>query len=163
MKTMKTKMMMGLALLTLSCTNAQETKKSKEKEVEIPAIVKENFAKKYPTAKVESWEKEDVGYEASFVLNKVESSAVFDNNGTFLEVEQEIKTAELPKTISDYCTKEYTGYKLSEAAKITDANGKLMFEAEMGNGKEHFDVLFDDKGNFVKKLDVKSEKDEDED
>ena len=31
-------------------------------------------------------------------------------------------------------------------------SGKVMYEAEMEKGKEHFDVIFDDKGSFVKKL-----------
>lgn len=121
------------------------------KEAEVPANVKAGFAKKYPGSKVKVWEKEGADYEAEFDLNKVESSAVFDGNGTFKELEQEIKTAELPKAATDYCTKTFVGYKLSEAAKITDANGKVMYEAEMEKGKEHFDVIFDDKGNFIKK------------
>ena len=66
-------------------------------------------------------------------------------------MEQEIKSSELPKGVSDYCTKTFVGYKLSEASKITDAAGKVMFEAEMSKGKEHFDAIFDDKGTFIKK------------
>lgn len=121
------------------------------KEVEVPANVKDGFAKKYPGSKVKVWEKEGADFEAEFDLNKVESSAVFGGNGTFKELEQEIKPSALPKAVTDYCTKNYVGYKLSEAAKITDASGKVMYEAEMEKGKEHFDVIFDDKGNFVKK------------
>ncbi len=143
---MKTMLMIAASMLTFSFANAQ-----KMNEAEIPATVKNGFAKKYPGAKVEKWEKEGADYEAEFHLNKVESSAVFDANGTFKELEQEIKTSELPKAVTDYCTKNYTGHKLSEAAKITDATGKVMYEAEMSKGKEHFDALFDDKGNFIKK------------
>lgn len=143
---MKAILIMAASVLTFSCANAQ-----KMNEADVPASVKSGFSKKYPGAKVEKWEKEGVDYEAEFDLNKVESSAVFDANGTFKELEQEIKTSELPKAVTDYCTKTYAGYKLSEAAKITDANGKVMYEAEMSKGKEHFDALFDDKGNFVKK------------
>ncbi len=134
--------------------NAQQLK-----EAEVPANVKAGFEKKYPGSKVEKWEKEGSDYEAEFDLNKVESSAVFDANGTFKELEQEIKTSELPKQVTEYCSKNYAGYKLSEAAKITDASGKVMYEAEMSKGKEHFDALFDQNGNFVKKGDVKSGKD----
>ena len=129
------------------------------KEAEVPANVKDGFAKKYPGSKVKVWEKEGADFEAEFDLNKVESSAVFGANGTFKELEQEIKSTELPKTGVDYCTKTFVGYKLSEAAKITDATGKVMFEAEMTKGKEHFDVIFDDKGNFVKKSEPTTAKD----
>ena len=130
------------------------------KEAEVPKSVKDSFAKKYPGSKVKVWEKEGADYEAEFDLNKVESSAVFDANGTFKELEQEIKTSELPKAVSEYCTKNYTGHKLSEAAKITDATGKVMYEAEMSKGKEHFDALFDDKGNFIKKSDTETGEEE---
>jgi hypothetical protein len=142
---MKNLMIVGIALFTLTA-NAQHLK-----EADVPANIKAAFAKKYPTSKVEVWEKEGADYEAEFHLNKVESSAVFTADGTFKELEQEIKIALLPKTAMEYCTKNYVGYKIEEAAKITDATGKVMYEAEMKKGKEHFDVLFDDKGNFLSK------------
>ena len=96
-------------------------------------------------------------FEAEFDLNKVESSAVFGADGTFKELEQEIKTSALPKAVTDYCTKNYVGYKLSEAAKITDAAGKVMYEAEMEKDKMQFDALFDANGNFVKKTEATKE------
>ena len=133
-------------------TNAQTIK-----EAEVPAKVKEAFAQKYAGAKAEEWIKEKADFEVEFDLNKVESSAVFTADGTFKELEQEIKLAQLPKAASDYCAKNYVGYKLSEAAKITDATDKVQFEAEMEKGKEHFDVIFDDKGNFVKKVVIEKE------
>ena len=129
------------------------------KEADVPAKVKEAFAKKYAGSKAKEWEKEGADYEVEFDFNKVESSAVFLADGTFKELEQEIKLSELPKAASDYCTKNYTGYKLAEAEKITDAAGKIMFEAEMEKGKEHFDVIFDDKGTFVKKGEIEKESD----
>lgn len=152
---MKNKLTIALAVLTIGCASAQ-----KMNEAEVPAKVKEAFQKKYPGAKAEKWEKENDGYEAEFDLNKVESSAVFDANGNFRELEQEIKTSALPKNVTDYCTKNFSGYKLSEAAKIADASGMITYEAEMSKGKEHFDALFDDKGNFVKKSETKSGKEE---
>lgn len=155
---MKSMTIMVVCMLIVSCADAQ-----KMNEKDVPANVKSGFSKKYPGAKVEKWEKEGNDYEAEFDLNKTESSAVFDANGTFKELEQEIKRSELPKQASEYCAKNYAGYKLSEAAKITDASGKVSFEAEMSKGKEHFDVIFDQNGNFIKKGDVKQGKDEDKD
>jgi hypothetical protein len=40
----------------------------------------------------------------------------------------------------------YPGAKISEAGKVTDANGKISYEAEV-KGK---DLVFDENGNFVK-------------
>lgn len=143
---MKTMLMIAASVLTFSCANAQ-----KMNEADVPASVKNGFARKYPGAKVEKWEKEGTDFEAEFHLNKVESSAVFDANGTFKELEQGIKISELPKSVPDYCAKNYVGHKLTEAAKITDATGKVIYEAEMSKGNVHFDVLFDDRGDFIKK------------
>jgi hypothetical protein len=151
---MKTSIATIALCLGFTIANAQDVK-----EAEVPANIKQAFSKKYAGAKVEKWEKEGADYEAEFHLNKVESSAVFSGDGMFKELEQEIKTSELPKAATDYCTKNYAGYKLEEAAKITDAKGKVTFEAEMKKGKEEFDVIFDDKGNFVKKGDVSTETD----
>lgn len=146
-----------IAIIAL-CFSYSVTKAQEVKEAEVPTKVKEAFAKKYTGSKAQEWIKEDADYEVEFNLNKVESSAVFTADGTFKELEQEIKIAALPKTASDYCTKNYAGWKLDEAAKITDAAGVVQFEAEMKKGKEYFDVIFDDKGNFVKKCDVSSAK-----
>jgi len=154
---MKTTISTIALCLGFTILNAQEVK-----EAAVPAKVKEAFSKKYAGAKVEKWEKEEDGYEAEFTLNKVESSALFAEDGTFKEAEQEIKTAELPKGVTDYCGKNFAGYKLSEASKITEADGKIMYEAEMEKGKEHFDAIFDNKGAFMKKTEASS-KDEDKD
>lgn len=143
---MKTTIATMTLCLGFTLVNAQEIKES-----EVPLNVKKGFSSKYPNSKVDQWEKEGADYEAEFHLNKIESSAIFSLDGIFKELEQEIKMTELPKNAIDYCTKMYVGYKLDEAAKITDSNGKVMLEVEMKKAKEHFDVMFDDKGNFVKK------------
>lgn len=153
---MKTTMIMLASALIVSCANAQ-----KMNEADVPAKVKEAFAKKYPGIKAEKWEKENADYEAEFDWNKVESSATFDANGNFKEFEQKMKSSSLPKSVTDYCAKNFSGYELEEAAKITDASGKTMFEAEMEKGKDHFDALFDEQGNFVKKSEPVSEEDND--
>ena len=149
---MKKPIALVLAFFVLTFT----TKAQEVKEADVPAIVKEAFAKKYPGANAK-WEKEESDFEAEFKLDKIESSAVFALDGTFKELEQEMQVADLSKIIRDYCDKNYTGYKLSEAAKITKANGKILYEAEMSKGKEEFDVLFDDKGNFISKGKVENE------
>jgi len=137
-----------ILMITSGAVSAQ-----KVKQEAVPAQVKEAFAKKYPGQKAE-WEKEGSDYEAGFDLNKIESSAVFSPEGTFKELEQEIKISELPKAVTEYCAKNFADHKLSEGAKITDAAGKLTYEAELTKGKEHFDAIFDQQGNFIKKSEV---------
>jgi len=129
----------------------------KVKEADVPVVVKESFAKKYPGIKAEKWEKEGVEYEAEFDMKKVETSASFDASGIFLQSEVEIKVADLPKAVFDYVTKNLAGEKIKEASKITDAKGTVMYEAEVGEA----DYIFDSNGSFLKK-EVETEKDDDD-
>lgn len=122
------------------------------KEAEVPAKVKSAFAKKYPGSKVKEWEKEGADFEVEFDLNKVESSAVFGADGTFIELEQEIKVSELPKKVLDFCGTSFVGFKLSEATKITGADGKITYETELlQKDNRELEAIFDEQGNFVKK------------
>lgn len=146
-------------ILIVSCLALTSGIKAQDlKSSEVPEIIKKSFEKKFPNTNVDSWEKEGADYEAEFHQNKVEASAIFDANGRFKELEEEIKITDLPKIASDYCAKTYVGYKLEEAEKITDVVGKITYEVEMKKGKEHFDVMFDDKGNFIKKGEVETSK-----
>ncbi|MBS1650915.1 MAG: PepSY-like domain-containing protein [Bacteroidetes bacterium] len=149
---MKKSIFITIAALGALVVNAQ-----KLKEAEVPAKVKESFANKYKGSKAEKWEKEGANYETETTINKIETSILFNANGDVIETEQALKTSALPKNITDYCAKNFAGYKISEAAKITTTKGAVTFEAEMKKGKEHFDALFDDKGNFLSKSDVKIE------
>lgn len=136
----------------------------KVKEAEVPKAVVTSFQTHFKGAKAKAWDKEkDGGYEAEFDWNKIETSATFSADGKLQETEQEIKVSELPKAVTDYVAKNYPKHKLAEAAKITDAAGKLMYEAEVKTGKEEMDLLFDDKGNFIKKTVEAPEKEDKKD
>jgi hypothetical protein len=116
-----------------------------KKESEIPEVVKTAFARLFPRASPVKWEKEKDGYEAEFTNNKTEQSASFDKLGNLTESEIEIKISELPQTIITYVADKYK-VAIKEAAKITDATGKVTYEAEV-KGK---DLIFDEQGIFLK-------------
>jgi len=52
----------------------------------------------------------------------------------------------------EYVIKNYLGSKIEEAAKITDAAGKITYEAEIEKGKEEIELIFDANGQFIKKM-----------
>ena len=68
------------------------------------------------------------------------------SKGSLKETEVVIKTSELPNGVQQYLKTNYKGSKIQEAAKITKANGEVVYEAEV-NKK---DLIFDTKGNFLK-------------
>lgn len=115
-------------------------------EKDVPNVVKSTFSKKFPNQKHIKWKKEKETYEASFTSGKTEHSTVIDFNGNLLETEEEIPVKELPATAIAYIQKNYSGQKIKEAAKITDAKGIITFEAEVASK----DLIFDKTGVYIK-------------
>jgi hypothetical protein len=60
----------------------------------------------------------------------------------------EIELNQLPKGVLDYVKKNYKDVSVKEAAKITDANGIVTYEAEI----KGMDLLFDNNGKFIKEI-----------
>ncbi|WEK18636.1 MAG: hypothetical protein P0Y49_17755 [Candidatus Pedobacter colombiensis] len=130
----------GLAGLTISAS-AQKLAASN-----VPGAVKMAFAKAHPEVKTVTWEKEENDFEAGFKLKDQEVSEIYSASGKMRESEVEIKTTELPAPITSYIAGHYKKAKIKGAAKITKADGTVVYEAVI-NGKDH---LFDAKGNPVK-------------
>ena len=112
----------------------------------VPAAVKQTFAKTYAGAQKVKWDKEGSDYEASFTMNGEKKSAVYSASGSQKESELEIAVAKLPESVRMYMKSK--GMTITEAAQITDASGKVYYEAEAG-GK---DFLFNTQGKPVKKI-----------
>ncbi|MEO8712136.1 MAG: PepSY-like domain-containing protein [Parafilimonas sp.] len=125
---------------------AQEKDEMNEK-VNVPTAVKNALAKKYPEATHVTWEKENGNYEANWGGKSGEDNSVqFTPAGNFIEIVKAIPVSELPANVTAYVKSHYNGAKITEAGKVTDAKGKLSYEAEV-NRK---DIIFDENGNFVK-------------
>ena len=99
-----------LAVLLLLCS-VQFVNAQKINETDVPLIVKQNFAKKYPDVKVIKWEKEHDDVEVSFYLNKFQSSALYDLAGNFKEFEQEMSINEMPKNVLTYSVNNFHGFQ----------------------------------------------------
>ena len=134
---------MCLPLFVLSMANAQRVK-----DAAVPAPVKTALTTKYAAAAKVTWEKEKGNYEANWGGKSGEDMSVqFTPDGTFVEQVVAISPASLPKGVVVYVKQHYKGVKITEAGKVTDAKGTLMYEAEV-KGK---DLIFDEKGNYLKK------------
>ena len=121
-------------------------------KVNVPAVVQTALVTKYPassSAKV-TWEIEKGNYEANWGGKSGEDNSVqFTPAGEFIEIVKAIPVSALPKEVSVYIKQHFNGAKITEAGKVTDAKGKMTYEAEV-NKK---DIIFDEKGKFVKKED----------
>lgn len=113
----------------------------------VPAKVRAVFAAKYPEVSQVIWEKEKENYEANWGGRENEDNSVqFTKAGEFIEIVKAIPVSELLKPIRDYVKQHYKNSKITEAGKVTDAQGKTWYEAEV-NKKDN---VFDENGKFVK-------------
>ncbi|WP_426479318.1 PepSY-like domain-containing protein [Chryseobacterium sp. CBSDS_008] len=122
---------------------AQE-KKKKGGNIKIPIAVEKAFQKRHPNGKAK-WEKEAGKYEAGFKQNGIQVSELYTPAGVLEESETEIAVDKLPAAVSKYVAQHQLG-TVKEAAKITKADGSIVYEAEVKAGN----ALFDSKGNFIK-------------
>jgi hypothetical protein len=139
--------------LTSLATNAQDLR-----EKDVPDAVKTKFASLYPDVKAQ-WEMENGKYEAEFYQNKFETSVLFDAAGTIIQTEREIPVSSLPQAVRDYVKKNLKGQKITEAEEISEADGTVNYEAEVGKS----DYIFDSNGNFIKKETDENETEDDDD
>jgi uncharacterized protein YxeA len=142
-KNMK-KIILGTLMLmaVISAAMAQ-----KVKNTAVPSAVKTALMKKYPEATKITWEKEKGNFEANWGGKSGEDMSVqYTPQGTFVEQVVAISPGELPAGVAAYVKQHYKDAKITEAGKVTDAQGTTMYEAEV-KGK---DLAFDEKGNFLK-------------
>lgn len=139
---MKHVLLIGAFLAGAICVSAQ-----KVDETKVPSAVKTKFNALYPNISKVKWEEEDGNYEANFDKGKTEMSVLISPAGQLKETEESIAYQYLPRGAGAYIKTNLPGKKITEASKITDANGKVTYEAEV----DGMDYTFDENGNFLKK------------
>lgn len=136
-----------VSALLLFSLNAAITHAQRISTKDVPSTVSASLKKKYPEASQVTWEKEKGNYEANWGGKSGEDHSVqFSPDGAFIEQVNAIPVSSLPPSVHNYVQQHYKGIKITEAGKVTDAHGKTLFEAEV----QHKDLLFDEKGNFIK-------------
>ena len=134
-------------VLLISFIGLQHSYAQKAKKIEVPQVVKNACKAKYPEARNVTWEKEKGNYEANWGGHSGEDNSVqFTPSGEFVEIVKVVPVNSIPKNIVAYVHSHYKGSSITEAGKVTDAQGKKFYEVEV-NRK---DLIFDQKGNFVK-------------
>ncbi len=120
-------------------------------QIAVPAAVKTAFAKKFPTATKVNWGKEAAKeYEAEFTLDGSPISANFAEDGTWLETEKMIKSADLPKAVAAAIQSKYSGWVIAEADQTETAKHGRIYEADLKKGKEKKSAAFKEDGTPVK-------------
>lgn len=150
---MKKLLMIAAVLGLFSCNSFGQKGKN------VPEVVKNAFAQKFPQATGVKWDKEnDKEWEAEFKINGKEASANYDMNGTWLETEYEISMKEVPTAVKNTLDKDFAGYKIKESEISETAKGKL-YEFEIQKDDNKLEVGIDESGVIVKKEVEKKGKD----
>jgi hypothetical protein len=136
------KLILILAIaLTGSFAYAQKVSSSS-----VPTAVTSKFNSLYPNATIEHWKKEKMNYEAKFTQNTTKMCVVIDPNGNVVKTATDISTSQLPDAATDYITKNYSNDKITEASKISEADGRVKYEAKVKDTH----LCFDSNGNYLK-------------
>jgi hypothetical protein len=149
---MKTLLSIGFILGIAITAMAQKTKNK-----DVPADVKASLQKNFNISDA-TWDKEGDNFEANYKAKGKEMSVVFSNAGAVLETESEIEQDQLPAQAQALLKKEYSDFKVEEAARIS-VQGVISYEAEVEKGEQSFELIFDQTGNLIKK---ESEKEKDD-
>ncbi len=152
--------MKAILLYSIAICAALQASAQKLEPKAVPVAVQTAFAARFAGVTQVKWEKEDANYEAEFKQGKQELSVKMSEAGAVLEVEREIKVSELPAAVAAAIAKEFAGYKIKEV-EVIEANGSTSYEAELSNGKEKFDAVFDVSGKLINKSKEESAKQKD--
>lgn len=138
---MKVTFVLSVVLFSLSA-NAQRLKES-----QVPEAARVALHKNFPAAAPVTWEKEKGAYEANWGGTSGEDhSVLYAPDGTFIETVEAIPVSQLPKPVAPYIKAHYKGARITEAGRVTNAQGVVTYEAEV-NRK---DLVFDKNGSFIK-------------
>lgn len=124
-----------------------------------PKSVNDNFNSKFSGATKVKWDQEEANeWEAEFKMNGSDMSASFNNSGTWLETEKEIKEKELPALVASVLKEKYSDYKVEEVAEIQKP-GFSGYEIGLEKGEEMLEIQVNPDGTIANV--IKGEEDKD--
>ncbi len=128
-----------------------------------PDQVLKAFNAKYTSASAVKWGHESANeWEAEFKMNGKEMSAAYDNSGKWMETETEISARDLPSSVTETLAREFKGYRKGETAIVENPEMKG-FEIVLKKGESAVEVVIDSNGKILKKENLNTENDEDND
>lgn len=120
------------------------------KELEVPDVVKESFANKYPNEKKEKWniDRND-NYEAKFKEGGETFKADFTPDGTWIETETSLKEKDLPKAVKKAIKEKYDGVKIVEIERTDHYQKGIFYDVEFKKNGKKFDIEFNAEGVII--------------
>jgi phosphate-selective porin len=120
---------------------------------DVPAGVAAGLKTKFPDAADVKWKKNKSGkFEADFKLSGKKAEAKFLADGKWDSSEQRVDVAQLPAPAGDYIKKNYATYEIDWVKWQEEADtAKNRYEVKVKKDKAETELVFDEKGKFLKK------------
>lgn len=118
----------------------------------VPANVKQAFMKENPKAMESAWRMANDNYQVMFTLNGVKHAAKFDKNGQWVDKEERINLANLPKEITASIAKNFAGFKVYEAEKVETPSKGVLYNVGLEKGTEFKEVHFSTAGDILDQM-----------
>lgn len=148
-----------IILLAFGVTFTLQTTAQNQISKKVPEKVLTAFQQKFPSAQKVKWEMENESeWEAEFKINKIEYSANFLTDGTWVETEYEAKKADLPENILAILTQNFKGYELEEI-EVVETPAGTGYELEIEVDEEEFYLEFDPNGKLVNEKEIEDDED----
>ena len=120
--------------------------------VDVPSAVSSAVAKAYPNASIDfSVIAPNSLYAADITTATKEVQAVVSTKGDIKEAFTKIEAKDLPVAITTYLETNFKGYEFVHAGQKTTGT-PTGFRVEIVFNKEHYSLIFDDKGAFVSQM-----------
>jgi len=142
-----------LSILVISISNNSFAGKIAKSVV--PKAIITSFEKEYPKAKKVHYVKENEGgksiFQIDFIMDNKELEALYNLDGTMIQLEEELKTKDIPADLLKAIKEEYPKSKVLEASKIYK-NGKFSgYSVEIKTGGNSIEIEFDSSNKIIKK------------
>lgn len=112
-------------------------------------MVLQSFGKKYPEAKYPTWKHmEGSIWEAAFLRNEKERTALFEENGKWLETRTYLLMGTVPKVVRESYRKANTSDALVKIFQVETPEG-IFYEFQMKEGYDTFEIRYDAQGKTV--------------
>ena len=141
---MKTIKFLAIAFLLTGVANAQDMPQS-----QVPSVVVNSFKKEFPKAGDIEWEKQNDQYNVEFEIGFfTDYEAWFDATGKLIRYTQDISGSKLPEAVKNAIKKQYKGYRIDDAKKITE-NKVVTHSVEIEKGNDELKLVFSTDGKLI--------------
>lgn len=146
---------LGLFLMAIAFTFSLQAKDILAENV--PANVRSYLTKNYPSASYVEWELKDNGayYKAEFKIDGREAKLKIANTGQLISAKEDMLIKDIPSFATNYIKQNYNNAEVLGANKRIDNGGVsysvgIRFQNNSGYDR-HRNIVFDSKGNVIKK------------